>query len=204
MERMSVWRLMQAKENKGYIVLLIVNAVYLTIFAFRFISGHNMEFLMYVAVVIFFVLFISFLHLRYRFSFGVLCCLSIWGLLHMMGGGLIINGHVLYAYQLVPRVLRYDQLVHAFGFGTATVLAYYCLRPNLSRHANFRAVAVLLVFIGMGLGALNEIIEFIAVQNFPKTDVGGYENTMWDIVFNMLGAIIAVIWLTIKKNGSSE
>jgi len=200
MEKMNLPQLMRAKENKGYLAILIANIVYLTIFAFVYASRKNYEFLMYVGVVLFFVLFIGFLHLKYRFSFGVLCCLTVWGLLHMTGGGLIVKGDILYAYQIIPRVLRYDQFVHAFGFGTATVLAYYCLNPNLSKHANFRAVAVLLVFIGMGIGALNEIVEFLAVLAFPDTNVGGYDNTMWDIVFNTFGAIIAVTWLTIKRN----
>ena len=78
-------------------------------------------------------------------------------------------------------------------------MAYYCLKPNLSKHANFRVVAVLVVFIGMGIGALNEIVEFLAVLAFPDTNVGGYDNTMWDIVFNTFGAIIAVTWVTVKR-----
>jgi len=199
MEKMNLSRLIRAKENKGYLAILIANLVYLTIFAFVYASRKNYEFLMYVGVVFFFMLFIGSLHLKYHFSFGVLCCLTVWGFLHMAGGGIIVKGNILYVYQLIPRVLRYDQFVHAFGFGTATVLAYYCLRPNLGKHANFRVVTVMVVFIGMGLGALNEIIEFLAVLAFPDTNVGGYDNTMWDIVFNTFGAIIAVTWLTFKR-----
>jgi hypothetical protein len=50
----------------------------------------------------------------------------------------------------------------------------------------------------MGLGAVNEIVEFIMVLALPQTGVGGYENTMWDIVFNTIGAIIAVSYLNLK------
>jgi len=35
----------------------------------------------------------------------------------------------------------------------------------------------------------------LAVQIVPETGVGGYENTMLDIVFNLLGGILAVTWL---------
>ena len=199
MEKINLGQLIRAKENRGYITLLIVNVIYLAIFTALYVSRKNYEFLMYVGVVLFFVLFIGWLHLKYRFSFVVLCCMTIWGFLHMAGGGVIVKGDILYGLQLVPLVLRYDQLVHAFGFGTATCLAYYCLKPNLSSSANFRAVVVLLVFIGMGLGALNEIVEFLAVLAFPDTNVGGYDNTMWDIVFNTFGAIIAVVWITVKR-----
>jgi putative membrane protein len=202
MEKMNLSKLIRAKENRGYITLLIVNVFYLAIFTAVYISSNNYEFLMYVGVVLFFVLFIGWLHLKYRFSSGVLICMTIWGFLHMAGGGISVKGNILYALQLIPVFLRYDQLVHAFGFGTATTLSYYCLKPNLSVNANFRAVAVLLVFIGMGLGAVNEIVEFLAVLLFPDTNVGGYDNTMWDIVFNTFGAIIAVTWITIKRNKS--
>ena len=45
----------------------------------------------------------------------------------------------------------------------------------------------------MGLGAVNEIIEFIAVLSFPDTNVGGYLNTSLDLVFNALGAMVAML-----------
>ena len=45
---------------------------------------------------------------------------------------------------------------------------------------------------GMGLGALNEVIEFTATR-FTDTNVGGYENTGWDLVYNALGAAIAAL-----------
>jgi hypothetical protein len=45
----------------------------------------------------------------------------------------------------------------------------------------------------MGFGALNEVIEFIAVLTLPNTNVGGYENTGWDLVANLVGTIIAAL-----------
>lgn len=52
----------------------------------------------------------------------------------------------------------------------------------------------------MGFGALNEIIEFIAFLSFPNTGVGGYENNMLDLVFNMFGAILAAVYINLRKN----
>jgi hypothetical protein len=46
---------------------------------------------------------------------------------------------------------------------------------------------------GMGLGALNEVVEFVAVLTMPKTNVGGYVNTGWDLVANAVGALVAVV-----------
>jgi len=116
----------------------------------------------------------------------------------MLGGYFIVNEMVLYAYQLLP-FMRFDQFVHAFGFFFATFFSYEILKPNLNKDYSKWGISILLVLIGMGLGALNEIVEFIAVLTMPQTGVGGYENTMWDIVFNTIGAVLAVVWIKLKK-----
>jgi hypothetical protein len=65
------------------------------------------------------------------------------------------------------------------------------LKPVLSRP---RTLIILVALMGCGLGALNEIVEFIAVKAMPETNVGGYDNTLWDMVFNLIGASIAATW----------
>ena len=45
---------------------------------------------------------------------------------------------------------------------------------------------------GMGLGALNEVVEFVATR-IAETNVGGYVNTGWDLVYNALGASLAAV-----------
>lgn len=179
-------------------IILIITLFYLLIFIILFIGRKNYEFLFYIGVVAFFLTFVSWLHLKYKFSYFVLGGLSIWGLLHMFGGYFIINKEVLYAYWIFP-FLRYDMFVHFFGFFFATLFSYYILKPSLNKNYNKFAVSILLIFIGMGFGVLNEIVEFIAVLNLPKTGVGDYINTGWDLVFNALGAITAVIYLKIRK-----
>ena len=56
---------------------------------------------------------------------------------------------------------------------------------------------VLSATAGMGLGSLNELIEFAATLTVPETNVGGYINTGWDLVANFVGALTAVtlIWI---------
>jgi hypothetical protein len=51
---------------------------------------------------------------------------------------------------------------------------------------------VLVAVAGMGLGAANEVIEFIATR-ITVTNVGGYVNTGWDLVYNALGAMLAAL-----------
>jgi hypothetical protein len=61
---------------------------------------------------------------------------------------------------------------------------------------------VLCAAVGMGFGALHEVLEFIAGLTLPNTNVGGYENTAWDRVANRVGACIAVV--VIRPNWRSN
>ena len=189
------------KITKTQIGILLFNIIYLLIALFIFWNRKNYEFLIYVGGIAFFIILISSLHLKFNFNNFTLIGLSIWGLFHMLGGAVIINNAVLYAYQLIP-FLRFDQFVHLFGFFFATLFSYYILKPNLGNKISWVGISFLLIFIGMGLGAVNEIIEFITVLTIPETGVGGYENTMWDIVFNTFGAILAVIYLNLNHKNN--
>ena len=181
----------------GKIILAAITIIYTLIFAFLYLQKENYEFIGYVGVMILITILIVYLNSKYNFSLGSLIGMSIWGLMHMSGGYFIVGEGVLYGYLIFP-FLRFDQFVHAWGFGFATLLSYYIIRPSFNIKDNLK-LGVFLVFIGMGLGAINEIIEFIAVLSLPQTGVGGYENTMKDIVFNTFGAIIAVGYINLKN-----
>jgi hypothetical protein len=58
---------------------------------------------------------------------------------------------------------------------------------------------VLAATSGMGLGALNEVVEFAATLLVPETNVGGYLNTGWDLVANATGATAAVILIALRR-----
>ena len=182
----------------GKIILAIITIIYTLIFGFLYLQRQNYEFVGYVGVMIIAVIFIAYLNSKYNFSLESLIGMSIWGILHMSGGYFIIGDKVLYGHYIFP-FLRFDQFVHAWGFGFSTLLAYYVMRNSFNPNNKIK-LSIFLVLIGMGLGAINEIIEFIAVIVLPQTGVGGYENTMWDIVFNTLGAIITASYIYIFKN----
>lgn len=162
------------------------------------VTAQNTEFLFYIGVVVLLAVAVLFLHRRVRLSQGTLWALSAWGLLHMLGGLLRVppeltnNGSgVLYSLWLIPNWLKYDQVVHAYGFGVAAWVCWECIRtvPGIKPTTGVLALCWL---GGMGLGSLNEIVEFTAVLMIPGTNVGGYVNTGWDLVANAVGALIAV------------
>lgn len=157
----------------------------------------NAEFRFYIGVMVVLIGAVAALHARVRLSTPALACLSVWGLAHM-AGGLVHAGDtgVLYNYWLIPGKLKYDQLVHAYGFGVSTWVCWEALRTRLAAGGDGRptlGVAVLCALAGMGLGALNEVVEFAATLLMPETNVGGYANNATDLVFNAAGSVIAAV-----------
>ncbi len=193
---------------------VILYMLILSVLAFR--QG-NTEFLMYALVMVVFITTTLFLHLRIRFSPTVLWLLATWGLLHMLGGTIPINPQftdtfraatnsddqptaaVLYSLRYFPNLPRYDQLIHAFGFFSATLACYEALRALLNARKSV-SLAIIAALMGIGLGALNEVIEFFAVLTMPQTNVGGYTNTAWDLVANTIGASLAAAWSLTRRS----
>ena len=120
--------------------------------------------------------------------------LAIWGIAHMAGGLLSIGGDVLYRFDLVPGVLRFDQVVHAFGFGFATAACWDVL-GEVVMHGRVAARSVFALLGGLGFGAINEAIEFLVTRIDPSSNVGGFVNTGFDLLFNTLGCALAAGFL---------
>ena len=189
--------------KRGEWLLVIFNLAYVLAYGFYYLSIKNYEFLWYVLVLVFFALLVVATLRKTNFDYIVLWGLSLWGFLHMSGGGLIVpgTGRVLYALEVFrffnigdTYVLKFDQVVHAFGFGVTTLVAYQLLKPRI-KNMHKGLLYGLCVFIAMGAGALNEIVEFLAVVLATETGVGGYFNTGLDIVFNGIGSLIAVVFI---------
>jgi hypothetical protein len=70
---------------------------------------------------------------------------------------------------------------------------WHLLHRHFPEMIGSASLIVFPVLGAMGLGAVNEIIEFIAVVVFPNTNAGGYVNTALDLVFNGAGAIFAML-----------
>jgi hypothetical protein len=188
----------------GYLALALVMAT---------LRG-NAEFLFYIAIMLVLIGVVWAVHRSVRLSAGVLWGLSIWGLAHMAGGLLIVpegwpvnaDSRVLYTLWLIPGRLKYDHLVHAYGFGMTTWVCWQGLRAAISRRGGHATsgfgLMVLSAAGGLGFGALNEVVEFVATLLVPETNVGGYRNTGWDLVANLVGATVAValIWLSARQS----
>jgi len=131
---------------------------------------------------------------RVHFSQGVLWGLGAWGVLHLAGGLIPVGGGVLYNIDLHVPTLHYDRLVHAFGFGVATTAVWQAIQPHVRGGPTSRGIAVVAALGGMGVGALNEVAEFAFSHLSENSNVGGYQNTGWDLVYNTVGCTAAAAW----------
>lgn len=170
------------------------------------IATGNREFVFYIVVMFMLMGAVAAVHRRVGLSGTALWGLSLWGLAHMAGGMVPVpaswpvNGEhrVLYSWWLIPDLLKYDQIVHAFGFGMTTLVCWEGLQSLLHSAERPRpepglGSLTLCAAAAMGFGALNEVVEFVATLLVPETNVGGYVNTGWDLVSNLAGVILAAL-----------
>lgn len=195
--------------------VIVFNALYMAAAMVSSIRRGNHEFLFYIVVMLVLIGVMALVHRRVHLTTSLLWAFSVWGLLHMAGGlvplpaGWPYNGEhaVLYSWWLIPDFLKYDQIVHAYGFGITTWLCWHGLSRSVRgpQGEPLRPTGGLLLLCaaaGMGFGALNEVVEFIAVLTLPNTNVGGYENTGWDLVANLTGASLAACLLAWRHRGN--
>lgn len=168
----------------------------------------NLEFVFYLAVLLILAGLVYWAHRHVGFSAAALWLLAAWAALHMAGGLVTVpaswptegDSRVLYSWWLIPGWLKYDHVVHAFGFGVSTLVCYEGLLSTAGAGAGERVGRSLILFAALsalGLGALNEVVEFVATLLVPETNVGGYVNTGWDLVANLTGvtAVSLGLWL---------
>lgn len=186
--------------------IFILSFLYILFYLFIFLSRKNYEFMIYVGVMVFFFILILFTNKKVNYPNSVLWGLSLWGFLHMSGGGILLkDGSRLYELMLVSisesySILKYDQFVHVVGFFVATLVIFVLLKPLLKPNwKNWTALSIVVIMAGFGLGALNEVLEFIATVITPETGVGGYINTSLDSISNLIGAILAMIYIRIRN-----
>lgn len=191
--------------SAAVLAVLAFTALYMVVALVASFQRKNTEFLFYFVVMCVLIAAVGLLHWRVQLHLGALWGLSLWGLAHMAGGLMPIpetwprlgEKRVLYNLWLIPNLFKYDQLVHAAGFGLVTWICWMALNKAFARRgvrlSPTFGLLTLCVAAGMGFGAMNEVVEFIAVLSLPGTNVGGYENTGWDLVANMVGCIIAAL-----------
>ena len=178
--------------------LWIFNATYLFWGGAYFLQDLNFEFVIYVAVIVVIIGSVLLTAHKTEFPAWQLWLLSIWGVMHVLGGTVMIDGGVLFGYHIYPLldlggdfyILKYDQVVHAYLYGLVAVMAFFQLR-RMAAASSIVTLLFISVLISEGISALNEIMEFLIAVSIEENGVGGYENAMLDLMFNLGGALVA-------------
>jgi VanZ family protein len=107
--------------------------------------------------------------------------------LHVIGG----------VFDLYDRIDRWDTMTH---FVSTFMLAIVGLTIIYVMHVywegltmDIRAIMVFTVFIGAFLGVTWEVMEWSADQMFGTTEQHGLNDTMKDLVMDMIGAMLAAV-----------
>ncbi len=134
---------------------------------------------------------------RFRFDRIVLVGLTLWGLGHLCGGIIELDGGDRIFYNVVvSRWFHVDNVVHFIGFGTAGLACWHALRVRWLAGVEVGPVAtvVFVALLGCGVGAVNEVLEFGYTLAVADSQVGGYQNTGRDLVANLLGGLTAGVY----------
>ena len=110
----------------------------------------------------------------------------------------MVNGDVLYNYVPFPfenptglTFIKVDQIVHTLGSAVAALFVYSFLRRKTQ--LGWLSTFLITVLAACGVGALNEVIEFVATVSVSDVNVGGYYNTAVDLAVNLAGAVIGTV-----------
>lgn len=117
-------------------------------------------------------------------------------LAHLAGGLVRVGDDVLYNAYIGSRAFEYDHFVHASGVFLGTFVLWTFLIPSSADPSRRRDLITASVLAGLGLGAVNETIEFLTTLAHHGTHIGGYDNTGWDLVSNLVGALAAGLWVS--------
>lgn len=183
--------------------LAVVNIIMLLGFGVYYIMQMNYEFIIYLTVVLAAAGAIGATHKRVGYSRLLLWGLSFWGMLHMGGGAFYIGPVRLYELILIPLsdklpIFRYDQFVHIWGFAMTTLLCWELLRGYLGEKKPGFALWLIVAMAGLGIGAVNEILEFFVTLVVPESGVGDYINTSLDLIADIIGALIMTVSLYLR------
>ncbi len=187
--------------------VIIFSLLYLALGAIHFLKDLNFEFVIYVVVIVgAFSLLFGTLKTT-QFPTYILWLISIWGLMHVLGGSVPTSDGVLFAYRIYPfidlggefYILKYDQVVHAYLYGVMALVFLHVLTRTLKSVGPTWILFLVSAMAAMGVSAMNEIMEFFIAISLKDNGVGGYENAMLDLIFNFSGAVLALFFMCVWR-----
>ncbi len=165
----------------------------------------NYEFLIYAITVIVLAILIYRSNRYFEFEDVGLWLFNAWLAMHILGGLGSYRGVRIYDIMLLDlvgppyQILKYDQFVHFFCYIAMAALMWTVVNRIADCNASRIVICVLTVLAASSIGAINEVIEFLAVVWLGATGVGDYTNTAIDLVANLVGAIVGTVYMHFSR-----
>ncbi|MBN1386173.1 hypothetical protein JW968_04330 [Candidatus Woesearchaeota archaeon] len=140
--------------------------------------------------------------------------------LMVMGSlGILLHGLGTFGwYSTEPFGIRYDHYTHFFGAFVFCLIVFNYLyetaRGNgISRGRKLFEIALFSIMISLGFGSIIEITEYVGFRFFGPGegilfygtgDFGEWQNTILDIIFNLIGALFGSMIMILQKAMSCQ
>lgn len=136
-----------------------------------------------------YVFYIAFLISQYMLKFQVNLLIILLVLITLIGNSFI--GKYLYVYNTSK---HYDRFLHAFGAFSFSLFYYSILHKLFMPIVSSKFyIGVFVAAIGIALGCIFEIYEFIADSITTSKNQHGLKDTNFDMISNIIGSSIAGI-----------
>lgn len=136
--------------------------------------------------------------------------LAIAAIVTLAGGLINVGRNVLFNASIGPyspalgtHLLQYDHVAHAYVSFVALFAGWLMLAAPHAGREHRGDLVLLAVGAALGLGALNEMVEFLATLAHHGAHAGGYWNTGWDLVCNFIGAGAAGLLIARSPAGAA-
>lgn len=186
----------QVLRPRDWFVVAFTLAYILAAVVYEIVTG-DYRAIAYLAGVFVLVTIVAIIHYRIHLPLLALWGVSIGGLAHLLGGMIVFQGgeQTLYDAWILHPQIKYDRLVHVYGSAVATYVLYRILLADLEdRKPSFWPLTISCL-AALGIGAFNEAVEFFAKTRFNQDNIGGYINNSWDLVSNLVGVVIAAVFI---------
>ncbi|MDD5253502.1 MAG: DUF2238 domain-containing protein [Candidatus Nanoarchaeia archaeon] len=181
-------------------LMLIYSILFMLIFTIFFVLKGNYEFLYYTALMSFVILFFVIFYKKFNFPVLSMLGLTILLTLHILGGHINIGNTRLYDFWIIPGVLKYDNPVHFFGIFTVAFMINHIIKPHLKNNLKKSTWFFYIILMSLGVAGFYEILELVpSIWLGAKNQVGDYLNNALDLVFGLLGAMTAGLYIINKK-----
>lgn len=171
-------------------LLMIMTIIFSIVILFTSIAVFNKkQYNFLVENIVTYICYLIFLIMQYKLKFHVMVFIVLLVLITIIGNNLI--GNYLNVYNSSK---HYDRFLHALGSFSFS-LFFYSILDKITIHTIYPKfyVSIFIITLGISLGCIYEIYEFILDSTTKLNNQHGLKDTNFDLISDVIGSIIAGI-----------